>query len=267
MTTARRVSQRPKIDLADLVAELTRPHTNRTRYEVRGRGRSVRSKYNQVKVPSLLHQLEHAVPQITRDERSTAGYESRPTAHLEALDTLMNIDQEVTLRLEQLGKPTAGRPGQNARTLNGEVTARVRRVYGSLPELRTVDPKFARELERDLRRWHAQARVVTGWDTPPWRPDSTCPMCDERRTLRVRWHEEVGMCTHCFDTWDSTTIGLLADHVRLEAEFSRSKRITTVPACWCPLPMPQPTTLRLCPACGSARCHRALTLPYERDDQ
>lgn len=249
MTTTPR--RRSKLDdLIDMVAELTRPHTVRTRYELRRRSaRSARWKYNPVKVPSLLHQLEHAVPRSRIDDSLTAGgYGSRPTANLEALSTFVAIDHEARILLEQLSLTTSG-----------TTQACVRRL---------LDPaRTDHAVQRELRRWYAQARVVTGWDTPAWKPDSTCPMCGTHGSLRVRWHEEVGLCVECRETWDPTCIGLLAEHIRLESALRAVRRRPIPPACYCPLPMPDVTSLRLCPSCGSARCIRALTHPYDTPSQ
>jgi hypothetical protein len=123
-----------------------------------------------------------------------------------------------------------------------------------------TDLTLRRDLERDVRRWWAQARVVTGWDSPAWRPDNSCPMCAEHGTLRVRLAEKVGLCTECRETWDETNIGLLADHIREESAAARPPLELVL--CWCPWPAP-PFEFRaggwgaLCPACGSKDCHRA----------
>lgn len=246
MTTSRTTTTRRRIDLADIVDELTRSHTERSRYEIRGRGRTTRSRYKVVSVPSLIHQLEHAVPHSTRDERSAGGYQSRPTANVDAFDTWLRIDREARTLLEQLREPT-----------HGTTTACVRRLFRAAPGDRAV--------ARELRRWWAQARVVSGWDAPAWRPRSSCPMCGETGGLRIRRDDKVGMCVDCGETWDPDTIGLLAEHIRLEAEFTARRRPVDLPVCWCPLPMPDVTTLRLCPTCGSARCVRALTQPYTQN--
>lgn len=243
MSAPRRIDQRRQIDLADMVDELTRSHPHRERYnrDDRGRRNRTRSRYHVTKMPSLLDQLEHARPLTGMDTRS-GGYESRPTANLEALDAYHRIHTESARLLHQRHQPTGG-----------TTTDRVRRLH----PIALTDPDAATA----IRRWWAQARVLTGWDTRPWRPDNTCPMCGELRSLRIRWHDEVALCVHCDETWDPTNIGLLAEHIRLEADLTRATPRPTPPACYCPLPQPQLTTLRLCPACGSARCIRALTTP------
>jgi hypothetical protein len=104
-----------------------------------------------------------------------------------------------------------------------------------------------------------QARIVTGWDSPAWSPDNTCPQCGERGTLKVRLAEHIAMCKNdaCRATWDETTIGLLADHIRAESEAERVAAPGVGP-CWCPWPAPLiPDMTWQCPRCGSARCTHA----------
>lgn len=249
-STPRRTTQRPEPELADLVDELTRPHLHRERFnrDQGGHRHRTRSRYHVTRVPALVAQLERTESTGAEpDTGMTRGFESRPVARLEALDTLTSIDTEAGAWLRIL----------QARHIPGTTTGRVRAVYARTLDPNT-EPRDRRLLIADLRRWHTRARVVTGWDAPAWRPASTCPLCGEYGTLRVKWLDEVATCVQCGEAWDSDTIGLLADHVRAEAEATRTR--TAVPACYCPLPMPEPHGLRLCSTCGSARCIRALTV-------
>jgi Zn-finger nucleic acid-binding protein len=43
-----------------------------------------------------------------------------------------------------------------------------------------------------------------------------CPVCDVRRSLRVNLSLQTALCVECREVWDSTTIGLLAEHIRAE---------------------------------------------------
>jgi hypothetical protein len=79
------------------------------------------------------------------------------------------------------------------------------------------------DVERDIRRWWTQARIVTGWDSPAWRPDNTCPLCGVRGGLRVKLADQSGFCTECGETWTPETIALLADHIRSENAEDRAE--------------------------------------------
>jgi hypothetical protein len=78
----------------------------------------------------------------------------------------------------------------------------------------TLDDDNLGRLAREVNRWWTWARVVTGWDSPPWRPNVDCPMCARRGGLRVRLNDRSAACLECGETWDHTTIGLLAEHLR-----------------------------------------------------
>jgi hypothetical protein len=62
----------------------------------------------------------------------------------------------------------------------------------------------------------------------------------------------------CDATWDESTIGLLADHIRAESEAERVTPAGVGP-CWCPWPKPTvPDFEWQCPRCGSVVCTHAL---------
>jgi hypothetical protein len=151
--------------------------------------------------PSLLDQLETA--SNTADGTNGAGgYKSRPAAWLEPLDTLRLIDQEASAWVRKLGDddpPTT--------------QACVMRVHGLWAN---QDDDTKKQIERSVSRWWTQARIITGWDSAAWRPDNTCPMCSERRALRIKLADQIGFCVDCRETWDEHNIGLLAEHIRAE---------------------------------------------------
>lgn len=254
MAALRRPQHHPDHDLAEMVDELTRPHDHREHYTVAKPNRKNRKwegRNHLIRVPSLLHQLAHATPQnITGDDRpGGAGFESKPAAHLDAVDALTRVDRDTIRLLATLGL-------QPAVTAQETTADRVRLLHRLLA---IVNPGQGRAITRAITSWYTHARVVTGWDEPAWRPASTCPACTEHGTLRIRRPEKLAACVHCGETWDPWTIGLLADHIRLEADLGHTARRTTPEPCWCPWPQPQIAALHLCPTCGTARCHRALT--------
>lgn len=235
--------------LLDYVNELTRTHAHREHYTTKI-GHTTYGRDHVTSVPPLLHQLRYATPSGMGDERANLGYESRPALSLDALDTLARIEHQASTWFQQLAAPGMDEPHDLLRLLQ-----KLAGLHAGMTEIGA-----RRDLERDVRRWWAQARVVTGWDSPAWRPDNTCPMCGEHGTLRVRLAEKVGLCVECRETWAEDTIGLLAEHIRVES--AERKPTLVQQSCWCPWPAP-PFVFdgawgALCPACGTRTCHRAV---------
>lgn len=235
------------LELADLVAELTRTHTHREAYSVRSRD-GWETRYHATSVPSLLQQLwENDTPSAGVQTGSRPGFASKPAARLEALDVAARIDLDAARWVRDLGEDDH----------HLSTTATLQQLHALAA---SADAVTREAITRDVRRWWTQARIVTGWDSAPWAPDATCPMCGERGTLRVRLVEQIGMCTNdaCRSTWGPEAIGLLADHIRSEADDARPRR-DAPDTCWCPLPRPAIDDLAfLCPRCGSAACTHAL---------
>lgn len=277
--------QPPRIELADMVRELTERHTHREHYQVK-QGRTWVGQNHLTDVPSLIQQLQLASPSGQVDQRDDAGYASRPAARLEALDTLLDIDREAARWVRWLGHDDPGDQlvvvnripatlGPTCRDCRHSSCASIRRgeyverkpIPGSgtlacIRLLHSLTPQLPdatrRSITRDVRRWWTWARIATGWDSPAWRPDNTCPMCGERRTLRINLVAELAVCVHepCRETWDQSSLGLLADHIRLESETERAPTVQPVP-CHCRVPMQQQGRWGLCPACGSSVCVNA----------
>lgn len=76
----------------------------------------------------------------------------------------------------------------------------------------------AHHIEADVRRWWRQARIISGWDSPTYRPFATCPVCEKRKGLRINLGAQTAVCVECRTVWEPSTIGLLAEHVRFERE-------------------------------------------------
>lgn len=193
-------------DVVDMVAELCRARKHVEPYDVNTNGTTWQRRHPSI-VPSLLAQLEHASPSGQGGERS-GGYESRPAASIEALDTLCWIDTEASrwLRVDFHQDD------------EGSTAACVAKLGSLLPSL---EAPVAKVLRADIARWWTRARVVTGWDVAAFQPDNTCPACAKRGTLRIRTFgptDVSGFCTEwtCGATWDATTVGLLAEHIRTE---------------------------------------------------
>lgn len=266
------------MELGDYVDELTRPHTHREHYTAKV-GHTTFGMDHVLRTPSLILQLLAGdIPSAAAEEGPRAGFTSKPAARLEALDAAIRIDLGAARWVRDLGEDDPGDTWDpTTRTyLTGSGTiACIRLLYGLAASAdRCRRPKAGRDketnkvncctwhqIEHDIRSWWTQARIVTGWDAAAWAPDNTCPMCAERGTLKIRLVEQIGMCTKCRSTWDSTNIGLLAEHIRSESSAERKPKQRRGP-CWCPWPKPiVPDLSRLCPVCGSARCRHAIDTP------
>lgn len=232
--------------LADYVHELTSTHVHREHYTTRETS-GWQSRSHRTTVPALIAQLiANDSPSASAEEGPRPGFASKPAARLDAIDVAVRIDLGAARWVRDLGEDDR----------HTSTAATVRQLHGLSA---SAEPTQRRAIEHDVRRWWIAARIVTGWDSAAWTPDNTCPQCSVRGVLRVRLADHMGMCTNesCGAVWDQATIGLLADHIRSESEAERTPRVPP-PACE-PLPEYQPTNLsHLCPACGSARCVRAL---------
>jgi len=187
-------------DFHTMVTELTQAHHHSEPYAVR-RGTETWYRRHHAQVPSLLNQLASPAAPST-GEGGAGDYASRPAAHLEALDTLAHIDLAAARWVRDLGEDDPANTAACVRKLHG--------LHASATE-----PAQA-AIERDVRRWWTQARIVTGWDSPAWRPDSTCYVCGHRGGLRIRLAAVAALCIECRAVWDETNIGILADHIRAE---------------------------------------------------
>lgn len=150
----------------------------------------------------LLEQLTSAIATTGAIEGGAHTFASKPAARVDAIDVLQAIETEAQTWCRTLQLPIADK--QTGMPL--EVRALVRAAAANAGDRMTAD----------LRTWWIRARTVTGWDSPSWRPDNTCPLCGIKGGLRVRLDAQTGMCVECGEGWDSSTIGLLADHIRAE---------------------------------------------------
>lgn len=189
-------------DIHDIHEELTRPHTHRERYERTERGTSWQKDHVTL-VPALIDQLASA--SNTQDGANGAGgYKSRPAAWLEPLDILAHIDERARNWIYKLTGDT------NPRRDTKGCVSKLHGIHAS------QDAHTQSAIDRDMRTWWIQARLATGWDKRAWRPDNSCPVCTERRTIRVHLEDKMAFCADCKATWDSDNIGLLAEHIRSE---------------------------------------------------
>ncbi|WP_067428496.1 DUF7341 domain-containing protein [Nocardioides jensenii] len=214
-------------DVHTMFAELTQPHSHREPYVVR-RGGTTWTQHHVTRVPALVMQLLEATPAGSGDQAGTGGH-SRPAIRIEALDTVMLIDDEVSRWIERLGSNTPADVWdvENDRPVKGSGTLRaLRHLHGLHASAPICQPGLrggrtgsawcclTHRLEHDLSGWWHQARIVSGWDTPAFRPFAACPICEAVNSLRVKLTAQTALCVECRALWDPTTIGMLAEHIR-----------------------------------------------------
>lgn len=205
------MSDHDLITLTDAVDDLTKPRTNREAFSrVDDHGTVIRDKHI-THVPPLLEQLQQALePSAGRSvEGGLSVPASRPSARLDAMDTYMRIDQAVYVWCKTYAEHRRW----------DTLTDRLRALVGCASR---IEDDELHELAREARRWVTWAKVTTGWEVPARQPDNTCPLCGIRGGLRVRVGDGVtsteasACCVSCGESWDDSTIGLLAEHIRAE---------------------------------------------------
>jgi hypothetical protein len=160
-------------------------------------------------VPPLLEQLRTSLEPGGTGDTGRAVPASRPSARLDAMDVYMRIDQAVYVWCKTYVE----------RRRWDSLTDRLRALVGAAPN---IEDDEQHQLAREARRWVTWAKVTTGWEVPAMQPDNTCPLCGARGGLRVRVGDGItsteasAYCVGCGESWDDTTIGLLAEHIRSE---------------------------------------------------
>jgi hypothetical protein len=193
--------------LADAADALTNPIRVRERIEWWDDNRNKKYRYHEHTVASLLDQLHGAMVPGEAYVEDEGGYVRRtprsiPPARLEAINASLMIDAGAGTWVIRVGLTIRDTTAGNIRSLVGAQT----------------DSDTAEEILRDLRRWYGWAATLSGWERAPWKPEATCPLCAERGTLRVHFARKAAACVACHESWTEDTIGLLADHIRDEAD-------------------------------------------------
>lgn len=193
----------PLTDLAAAVRELTTSQVNAARFVRQDKaGRPHEHAVHVTRHPSLLDQLRAAgTAGRGEDAAMTGGYESRPAARLEAVDVLRGIASDAD---DWIVRKFTAEPRL---TLEDNLRELVGLAGGA-------DKGVQHSLARAASGWTTRARVVTGWDSAPWRPNAGCPACENVGGLRVRLEEHAAACLQCGETWSPDRIGILADYLR-----------------------------------------------------
>jgi hypothetical protein len=220
---ARQVDWAAHVDVHDMIAELTRPHVHREHYTTDLIAGTRWSRNHTTRVPSLLDQLEHSMPSSQGESSGARGFESRPVARLEALDALIRIDRDSADWCTVLD------PDRAVPLVDGAASY----VWVTAAAGRALSPRQGRHgrtaivccpwhrVESDIRSWWAQARILAGWDSPAWQPHASCPLCGQAGSLADPVVGERRDVHALPGDVGPSTIGVLAEHIRVEA-FRRS---------------------------------------------
>lgn len=217
----------PRTDIHDWVAELCEPIVHVEHYVIEKRSGGVtmwHGRDHRTEHPSLVDQLYSALSASgSVEEGMRPGFTSKPAASLEAIDAVVRIDRAAARWVRRLGQDDFQ-----------DTEGCIRALHALWPSTRHCHQKATEgccdrhDIIRDVRSWWTTARCVTGWDSPAWKPDATCPLCGTRGTLRVKLAAEAATCIECHGTWDTESIGLLADHIRAESDAAASDREASV---------------------------------------
>lgn len=190
------------------VRELTKPIRHVAVYQVRDpKSHRMKDKLHNVLHPSLIDQLREHMSDPPAPEESVmrGAYESRPPLHSDSLDALIRIEAwSARLLNVKYRKPLRPTVEENLAGLLGVATG--------------LDDDGLADLAREVEHWHGWAQTITAWVSPPWQPSAACPLCERRNGLRVRLESASAVCVHCGERWTRDNIGLLAEHVRGEAD-------------------------------------------------
>ena len=187
--------------IVERVADLTEPVTTRETQWMPAPGDTrLEPRVTTTEHPPLIVQLDQIIGGSTAGS-SSSGHDSRPPASLDALDCLRKIRKQSRWWLRLLA-------ASSTPDLGADLVAIASRAH----ELDPVDLRF---LDRDVLGWWATARIVTTWDLAPLKTNVPCMVCGHRGGVQIRLDPLAAACRHCGSAWDSSTIGILGEHVRL----------------------------------------------------
>lgn len=213
-------------NLHDFVTELIDPTIHTTRRQIPQHNTDGSTTWitinHRTTSVSLLDQLDSAVTTTGAEDGGARAFASKPAARLDTLDALTRIEKGTYDRLTMLGitDPMTDYPELDdairhlrARAANEHHCSRQHGRRDKKTDQWCCD---FHDIEADVRSWWARARVLSGWDSPAWKPDNTCPLCGIKGGLRVKLEAQSAVCCECGETWGPDRLGLLVEHVRLE---------------------------------------------------
>lgn len=192
--------------------ELTEPHTNREPYTIWTGSRHRQTRHHITTQHGLLRRLYHAaiVPICAgTDEPSSSIPGSRPPLEVEALSRHDQISAAARIWCKQAGVAPRASTESNIRAVVGAFTL--------------LDDTQQKTLLADLRRWSGWCRVYLGLEHIAPIPGVRCPLtdCQQLGTLRINLTTSHGLCTACGATWNTDTIGVLAQHIKINRTAER----------------------------------------------
>lgn len=205
--TTRRPERTPTMtsldDIAALADEVTNPHQHTERVPYWDASRHRKFREHRTVQPGLLAQLaELGDAQPIEAEGGRSIPDSRPPCNLDAVSQHFQIQLAATRWCVSLGLEVRDTPEGNIRALVGAAGA--------------LDDDTRTALADEMRSWRNAAATLTGWRTPPYRPQVPCPLvdCGKVGKLRINLTRQTAACLACGALWDTEAIGILADYVR-----------------------------------------------------
>lgn len=191
---------------------LTEPHTHREPYTIWTGSRHRKTHHHITTQHGLLRRLYHAaiVPTCTNTDEPTSSIPgSRPPLEVEALSRHDQISAAARSWCAHTGV------GPRAST-----ESNIRAIVSNLAKL---DDQQQKTLLADLRRWSGWCRVYLGLEHIRRIPGVRCPLadCNQLGTLRINLTTSHGLCTTCGATWNTDTIGVLAEHIKINRTDER----------------------------------------------
>lgn len=175
----------------DFIKELTQPILTTTFYQV-----DEQTLEHSVVHPSLIDQLIASIRiETSESQGSRSTPRSQSPVRIDALDCYIRIESEARDLLIEKYQLRASK----------DIKKNVSRF---------LDLPISKDVHQMIFNWHASAAVITDWQTRPFSPNVSCPVCAKVGTLRIKLATQSALCTSCRAIWTSATIGLLADHIR-----------------------------------------------------
>lgn len=209
---------RPPLMAADHIRELTHGFTTTERIDRLEHGRVGKVELHHVTHPGLIDQLHTAITMTSSksdDDAGTHTFTSKPSARIDAIDTLARIDRESHDYATDLGLEPARRTRTKVATLT--VTQRLLAISG----------KVGDRPDSKVKAWWVAARIATQWEAPAFHPKGApCPVpeCEQFGTLRVRLEDLIATCTACGSFWDGRSgVENLGRYVRWSTDHDLSK--------------------------------------------
>lgn len=122
--------------------------------------------------------------------RSGSKPKSKPPGVFDALSAHVYVAVESGHWCEQVGIDPRRTPEES-----------IRGLVGKAPNL---EDAVLVELHREVRFWHGQATVMTGWRTSPYTPPVRCPLCQRVGSLRVNLEAKSAYCSNTSRKADNT---------------------------------------------------------------